>query len=253
MPRPWTSICTTWRLPLGLSIDSLHDDLDEIADALPGAFVVIDSLRGFMARLSPLGRPLDPNAHQDIESVCAPLTYGAKRRGLTVGIIDHAKKTGSDTDEYSTAGAGAKEAAVDAVYFWTKVDNYSKEAAGLVKIAATSDREGELDFERYWRVGGQGEGPFRFDRASADEVGSIGRIRSAIFDVLADNEGTGYAVTTLENMKSVKGRAIDIRRAADIMAAAEPHVFRDPNPRRKGAFVYVYDAKRSKDCGALNV
>jgi hypothetical protein len=73
-------------LPLGLSIDGLHDDLDEIADALPGAFVVIDSLRGFMARLSPAGRPLDPNAHQDIESVCAPLTYGAKRRGLTWAV-----------------------------------------------------------------------------------------------------------------------------------------------------------------------
>jgi hypothetical protein len=140
---------------------------------------------------------------------------------------------------------------VDAVYFWTKVENYSKEACGLVKIAATSDREGELDFERYWRVGGQGDGPFRFDRASADEVGSIGRIRSAIFDVLADNEGTGYVLSALE--KAVKGRATDIRRAADLMAAAEAHVFRDPNPKRKGAFVYVYDSKRSKDCGALNI
>lgn len=105
--------------PKGLSLPSIEAELAAIAERLPGAFLVVDSLRGLMTRLSPARKPLHPHDPQDVEYVSAPFMEADKKRGLTVGIIDHAKKSGSDTDKYSTAGAGAKEAAVDAVYFWT--------------------------------------------------------------------------------------------------------------------------------------
>jgi hypothetical protein len=38
----------------------------------------------------------------------------------------------------------AKEAAVDAVYFWTKVQPFSAEVAGAVTLKVASDRESEL-------------------------------------------------------------------------------------------------------------
>ena len=228
-------------LPRNLAIGRLRDDLEQVAAALPGAFVVMDSLRGLMARLSAGRRePLNPNSHQDVEAVCAPLNDAAKTCGLTVGIIDHAKKGGSDSDEYSTAGAGAKEAAVDAVYFWTKVEKYNREQAGLVKIAATSDRQGGLDFERFYRVGGQGDGPFRFDAADSDEVGTMARIRAAIVDLFADNPGRPFTRTQVAEAKSVKGRAEHIYRALDLVADAVPQVRKEPNPRRRDSWIYTY-------------
>jgi hypothetical protein len=246
-------------LPRDLALSRLRDDLEAIADELPGAFVVIDSLRGLMSRLSPPGQQLNPNDHQDIEAVCAPLMDAAKTRGLTVGIIDHAKKTGSDSDEYSTAGAGAKEAAVDAVYFWTKVNPYSKDAEGLVKIAATSDRDGELDFARFYRVGGQGDGPFVFGAADADEVGPMGKTRSAVFAFLADHEGETFTADAVvkakdgDGSKMVTGKAENIRRALELVAKAEPNVYRDPNPNRRDSWVYSYDAGRDSNPGGLSV
>lgn len=236
--------------PKGLGLDTMRGQLEEMADALPGAFVVADSLRGLLTRLSPPGDPLNPNDHQAIESVAAPFMEAVKTRGLTVGIIDHAKKTGSDSDEYSTAGAGAKEAAVDAVYFWTKVERYNRDTAGLVKITATSDREGELDFERYWRVGGQGEdAPFRFTPAEADEVGTMGKVRAAVMEFLGDHEGQQFPPSKVEQAVTGKGEAI--RRALDLLADAEPRVHRDPNPNRKGAWLFSYDASRDSDPGGL--
>jgi hypothetical protein len=237
------------QFPKGLTLENLRDELEALADALPGAFVVMDSLRGLMTRLSPPGNPLNPNDHQAIEAVCGPMMEAAKTSGLSIGIIDHAKKTGNDKDEYSTAGAGAKEAAVDAVYFWTKDEPYNKETAGIVKIAATSDRQGELDFERFYRVGGQGDGPFRLTRVSPDEVGTMGKLRSAVFDFLADHEGEQFTANKLT--EKVTGNGAQIRRAAELVAAVEPRVHRDPNSRRKGSWVYSYDSGREEAAGDL--
>lgn len=230
--------------PRRLTLDGMRAELDAIAEALPNAFVVIDSLRGYMARLSTSARALDPNAAADVEAVCAPLNDAAHEHGLTVGVIDHAKKGASDSDEYSTSGSQAKEAAVDAVYFWTKVENYNKETAGLVKIAATSDRDGELDFERFYRVGGQGEAAFSFERADADEVGTMGKVRASVYDFLADHEGQTFTANAIVGSAETTGKAEHIRRALELMAAGERHIHKDPNPARKGSWLYSYDGKR---------
>lgn len=231
--------------PRNLSLRGMAAELDAVAEALPGAFVIVDSLRGYMARVSPEGRPLNPDRQEDIEAVCAPLSDAAHAQGLTVGIIDHAKKNGSDDDEYSTAGSLAKEAAVDAVYFWTKDEPYNIDTRGVVKIKATSDRDGELDFVRYYFAGGQGQGqPFRFIPADADEVGTMGKLRSRVFDFLADREGETFTPTDVE--QAVTGKGKDVRRALELVEAAEPHVFRQPGSR-EGSWRYGYDRNYSGD------
>lgn len=237
--------------PRGLSVEGMADELDAIAEELPEAFVIVDSLRGYMARLSPSGRPQDPNAAQDIESVCSPLMAAAKKRGLTVGIIDHAKKGATDSDEYSTSGSQAKEAGVDAVYFWTKVEPFNVEHEGLVKIKATSDRDGELDFERYWKIGGQGQGaPVRFKGVDADEVGTMGKLRSAVFDFLADHEGEAHTESAI--VKAVGGNAANSRKAVTLVAAHEARVFKEPNPRRSGSWTYTYDSARTAEATGID-
>lgn len=193
------------QFPAGLSLDGFGDQLRQIAEMLPGAFVVVDSLRGLLGRLTPSGRPpLNPNDHQDMEAAFGPLMEAVKTSGLTICVIDHAKKGAKDSDEFATAGAAAKEAAVDAVYFWTKVEPYSEAQAGVVKLSASSDRMGLLDFERLWSVGGQGQdAPIAFEPLAANRTGAAGRILNDVRQLLADNAGREWTKTAVR--REVKG------------------------------------------------
>lgn len=231
--------------PGTLKLDRLRGELENVAEQLPGAFVVVDSLRGLMSRASPSGRRLNYNDQGDVEDVGAPFMEAAKQAGLTVGIIDHAKKTGSDSDEYSTAGSGGKEAAVDAVYFWTKVERFNRDTAGVVKIAATSDRHGELDFERYWRVGGQGEGqPFYFEPTDKTAM-SLGRILADVQELLAESPGRYF--TKREVRSKVKGDGSKIDDALVLLAADEGEpIYADSEGKRPPRFVWDEEREPSK-------
>jgi KaiC/GvpD/RAD55 family RecA-like ATPase len=233
--------------PRELSLDSLHTELEAIADALPGAFVVIDSLRGAIARLSPSADPLKVNDPQSIERVCGPMMEVAKTRGVTVGIIDHSTKVGTDQDEYSTAGSAAKEQAVDAVYFWTKIEPYSKEKAGVVKISATSDRDGELDFERFYRVGGQGDGQFYFTATDKAGTQAAGRIMEDVRQFLADSSGEQ---TKTAIRKAVKGDNTAVDKALAWLVAHDDaiHAVSEGNKPPK----YVWDSEREAAVDLLN-
>jgi hypothetical protein len=175
--------------PKNLTLKNLSAELEDIAEQLPRAFVVVDSLRGAIARLSPASDPLKLNDPQSIERAVGPMMEVAKTRRITVGIIDHSTKIGSDQDEYSTSNSGAKEQVVDAVYFWTKVKPYSKAQAGLVRIAITSDREGEIGFPRHFRVGGQGDAPFYFEPVEAADAGVDEHVVEEVRQFAADNPG----------------------------------------------------------------
>lgn len=228
--------------PKGLKLDSLRAELEAIADKLPGAFVVIDSLRGAIARLSPPREPLKVNDPQSIEDVCGPMMEVAKTRAITVGIIDHSTKVGTDQDEYSTAGSAAKEQAVDAVYFWTKVEQYSKEQAGVVKIAATSDRDGELDFSRFYRVGGQKDDSFYFTPIEETEVAVQGRVAEDVRQYAADNPGK--KITKTELREKVTGRATTIDAAVDYLVAQESEPLYAVGGTSGGTVRYVWDPNK---------
>jgi KaiC/GvpD/RAD55 family RecA-like ATPase len=187
--------------PQGLTLENIRAELEGIAKRTPGALVIVDSLRGAIARLSPPSDPLKVNDPQSIERVCQPFMEAAKTLGLTVCIIDHPTKIGNDVAEYSTANSAAKEAAVDAVYFWTKVQPFSADVAGAVTLKVTSDREGQLNlgekFKRAWRVGGQGtDKPINFAAVDPAELeGADGRILEDVRQYAADNEKEPITLT----------------------------------------------------------
>jgi hypothetical protein len=227
--------------PKNLTLESLRPELENIARQLPGAFVVFDSLRGAIARLSPPGDPLKVNDQTSIERVCGPMMEVVKSDRLTIGIIDHATKVGNDQDEYSTSGSGAKEAAVDAVYFWTKVEPYSKDVPGVVKIKATSDRDGELDFERYYRVGGQGEAPFRFTPTDHGEMQNE-RLVSEVRTYAADNEKQPLTKTTIR--EHVSGRGVNVDAAVEWLVANDNDFHAISSSTARGTMRYVFDSER---------
>jgi hypothetical protein len=78
--------------PHGLTLDNLPAELKGIAERTPGALVIVDSLRGAIARLSPTGDPLKVDDLQRVEEVCQPLMEAAKTLGLTICIIDHRRR-----------------------------------------------------------------------------------------------------------------------------------------------------------------
>jgi hypothetical protein len=105
----------------------------------------------------------------------------------------------------------------------------------VVKIAATSDRGGELDFECYWRVGGQGEGqPFRFQPLDRAEV-SLGPILLNVRQLLADDPSQHYTKTKVR--EQVKGDNNAIDRAPDLLVAGDDPIYADSEGQRPPRFV----------------
>jgi hypothetical protein len=210
------------RFPRGLKLDNLEDRLAEIAAPYPGALLVLDSLRGLFAQLSGTSRhPLEINNPVHIEQVLSPVHAAVKRHGLTVLLLDHAKKGAGKDDTYSLANSAAKEQIADAVYFIDKPDEYSEDHEGSVLLKITSDRRGRLPVRPvYWRVGGQGAGhPLAFHPVDASKVGTAGRIRRDVLDYLQDHAGDWYSLTALEQAPEIKGKASDIRDAVKALAA----------------------------------
>lgn len=198
--------------------NELRAEFASIAEALPGAFIVLDSLRTFMARFA-----LNPNHDVDIEQFCGPIMAAIKTapegQRPTVGIIDHANRKGTKDDEFVAAGSFAKPAAVDGAYFFTKREPFSQDVQGTVQITVRDDRRGRLDFDRFYRVGGQGEGqPFRIAQISADDAGTGGRILGDIELLLGDNAGKPFTKSAVRD--AVKGDNGAIDAALERLAAS---------------------------------
>src|SRR5450759_254467 len=72
----------------GLTLANFQDELEDIATSLPGAFVVIDSLRTLLSKLSLPGNPLKVNDEGSIGLVCDPMMDVVKSKDIVIGIID---------------------------------------------------------------------------------------------------------------------------------------------------------------------
>jgi hypothetical protein len=156
-------------------------------------------------------------------------------------VIDHAKKGGSSSDEYSTANSVGKEQVADVVYFFTKTDAYSEDVRGSVSLTVTSDRRGRLPTSPlYWAVGGQGSGnPISFTPTDGRKVGASGEVRDAVRQYLRDHAGERFTQSQLE--RQVTGKAAAIREAVKGLASdGDEQIYRVPG-ERKGTDVYVFD------------
>jgi hypothetical protein len=163
---------------------------------------VFDSLRGLIAAVDPGERyPLNPNDPLTIEKVEGPILKAVQTQDLTAAIIDHATKEGHDSQQYGSAGSAAKQAVVDVEYFWTEVEHFSKRQVGRVKLKVMKDRDGELETERHWQVGGNGDDPLQFLATDDGDTGTDDRIQSDIIDFLR----TGEDATVTEIRESVTG------------------------------------------------
>lgn len=235
------------------SLDRLRGEIENIAEEFPGAFIVLDSLRTFMSRYG-----LNPNADVEVEQLLGPIMGAVKNlpddRRVTVGIIDHSNRSTKEGDEYAAGGSQAKAAAVDAVYFFKREERFSETVEGLVKIIAVDDRRGRLDFDRYYRVGGQGEGgPISFTLVDSDDVGTMGKAQASVLEFLMDHEGERFTPTRVVDSPATTGKAADLRRALELLAAGHPHVHRLPNPKRRDSTLYTFDPSTAKTDGGLEV
>ncbi len=217
----------------------LEPEIEAIARELPGAFVVFDSMRTFMARFR-----LDPNKDVDVDQFLGSLAAGVKKSpvGVTIGVIDHSNRTTRAGDDYAAAGSFAKAAVADNVYFFDRVERYNRETCGLVRIVGNDDREGYSDMDRYYRIGGQGKAKGEklfFERVGASEVSPAGLTRETVREFLAEHEGEGFSLTALR--KAIKAPNGDID-AGVKQLADNPRVpvfaRRDHGPNRPPTFYH---------------
>lgn len=199
------------------STDLLYDEFSAMREELPGAFVVLDSLRSYLARFK-----LNPEKNVEVEEFFGPIMAAVKsgevEGRLTVAPIDHSNRNTKSTDDYVASGAAAKAQAVDAVYFWEKLKPFSQDVQGVVRLSVKDDRQGMLDFVRHYKIGGQGAGqPLYFAPTDATAVGTDGRILEDVRQWLADH--AGEAQTKTEARKAIKGDSTAIDRALDTLAA----------------------------------
>lgn len=226
--------------PRDLRLDGLREEFDSIRAQLPGAFVVIDSLRSLMARFG-----LNPEKNVEVERVFGPLMASVKSGDtegrITVGVIDHSNRATVEGDAYVASGAAAKAQAVDAVYFFDKIEPFSRDVPGAVKLAVKDDRRGLLDFERVYRVGGQGgEAPFRFERASAEDFGANGRILLDVRQHMMDTAGADQTKTAIRLAVKGDNGKIDKALSALVSNPREP-VWSEE--RNGGRFVFVWEER----------
>jgi len=228
--------------PRDLRLEGLRDEFDAIREALPGAFVVADSLRSLMARFG-----LNPEKNVEVERVFGPIMAAVKSGEpsgrLTVGVIDHSNRNTREGDAYVASGAAAKAQAVDAVYFFNAIEPFSQAVPGAVKITVKDDRRGLLDFERVYRAGGQGEDqPFRFESASAEEFSVGGRV---LLDVRQHMMDAGEPQTKSKVRAAVKGENARVDKALDMLASnpSEP-VWSELHGQR---IVFVWEEREASD------
>jgi len=234
--------------PRELRLDGLREECDSIREQLPGAFVVIDSLRSLMARFG-----LNPEKNVEVERVFGPLMASVKSGDaegrITVGVIDHSNRGTRETDAYVASGAAAKAQGVDAVYFFDKIEPFARDVAGAVKLSVKDDRRGLLDFERVYRVGGQGEGQqFRFERASAEDFGANGRILLDVQQHMMDTAGADQTKTAIRAQVRGDNGKIDKALAALVSNPREPVWSAE---RSGGRIVYVWEEREAFDGLAL--
>lgn len=208
--------------PAKPSLDGLRAELEAIAVEYPASLVVIDSQRSFMSYYG-----LKSNDDVDVEAFLGPIMGAVKNRPpesrITVVVIDHANRNTKSGAEYAAGGSQAKAAGVDVSYLFTRVERFSESVRGLVKIEAVDDRRGKLVFERYYRVGGQGEGnPIHFESVTADEAGADGRIWGDVRQHMMDSAGADQTKTAIRGKVRGDNSKVDKALAALVNDPSDP-------------------------------
>jgi hypothetical protein len=127
----------------------------ELEDLAP-SLVIFDSWINFLA-----GANLDENQSADIASWSASFIHPARKRGISVVILDHVPKDGK-----SSRGSGRKKEEVD-VQWELKNTPFDRNHLGGLQLARHKDREGFLPYKVGFYIGGAGGEGFTFERSEA--------------------------------------------------------------------------------------
>jgi hypothetical protein len=227
----------------GLSTETMYRQLRRQVEQNPGVIVIVDSFRGYFARV---GDGMNVKDRTDMERVLNPIREAIEDGNLTVAVIDHTTKNGSENDTYATADSGAKEEIYDAVYFVTEVRPYNIEKSGVLRITVKKDRDGELPLTRSFHVGGQGKGGvFRFIPMSDEEVNGALSLLHDIRQHFEKNPGTYFTKT---DVRKLPGDSNKIDAALRVLFGGEEEAagfYLEPNPEGKTKTVaYIFDPER---------
>jgi hypothetical protein len=200
----------------GLTRENLRRELDLVARIYPGALLNIDSLRGMLSALG-----AKENDADDIEKALQPLDDVATDKGLLAVVLDHVAKSTDANSRYAARGSGAKLAAVTAAYYVEKVEDFSVQQHGIVKLHVNHDRDGGLGGEFAYEIGGQGDGgALHFKSLDPSSISPEGKARDAVAAFLRGN--AGIAFTSSDIVGQVLGGATDAKRKAIIALADDP-------------------------------
>lgn len=124
-----------------------EEALGELITVWPDAVVVLDSCSKALS-----ARGIDENSNTEVTSWTKLLVDYVKSRGnRSLVVIDHISK--SNSGGYSR-GAGAKLADTDVHWRVVKHEPFSREIQGYLWVQQKKDREGCLDFDLWFRIGG---------------------------------------------------------------------------------------------------
>ncbi len=112
------------------------------------ALVVFDSWVNFLS-----GAGLDENVSSDIAKWALNFCRPARDRGITVLLLDHVPKEGSNA-----RGSGRKKEEMDVQWQLKNPKKFDRNTMGEIKLVREKDREGWLPKEVRFSVGGMEEG-----------------------------------------------------------------------------------------------
>lgn len=129
--------------------------LDDIAEAYPGALVVIDSASKALQLAG-----IDENSPGEVTAWTVPIIRACKANSMPALVIDHVTKATKPRENRYARGAGAKLADADVHLMVEVVEEFTREQQGLVCLHRAKDREGYLPLHQWYRIGdGKGKLP----------------------------------------------------------------------------------------------
>jgi hypothetical protein len=214
------------------SLKVLFDYVDDIEPVL----VFLDASLGFLTSAD-----LEENVNDDLEKFNQKIIRPLRKRGITVVILDHTPHS----DNNRVRGAGRKLGYVENGWGLKCSKPFDQNRVGEIVLKRAKQRRGALPDTVKFRVGGDGDGNFTFERkddasktpsgTSDAPVGLTDNQRKAYaFIKAAGRKGAPWAelLTLFEDKKSSLSDAVKILEGMCLIVQFGPNGEPNPKPNR---------------------
>ncbi|MDP9426848.1 MAG: AAA family ATPase, partial [Actinomycetota bacterium] len=158
--------------------EGIRQAYEEMLDQDEPDLIVVDSWIGFLSDAD-----LNENDSSDIQKWARWYLQPARRRGITVLVLDHVPH-----GAIRSRGSGRKKEEVDVQWELHRSESFDRGTVGLVNLRRKKDREGWLPSKVAFRMGGGNDG-FVFERLRSfgeDPRGKLPENQQKILRVLKD-------------------------------------------------------------------